>query len=94
MSLAEKSKQICDNRQVRTVVVVTVAVKLACAKDIATAKFPTEYSQSFSEWLVCLWRTSVVTSDFNHPSKEHINYISSGLSAEILNTQNDGQNSG
>ena len=48
MSLAEKSKQICDNRQVRTVVVVTVAVKLACVKDIATAKFPAEYSQSSS----------------------------------------------
>ena len=37
---------------------------------------------------------SAVTSDFNHPSKEYVNHISSGLSAEMMNTQNDGQNSG
>ena len=30
-----------------------------------------------------------VTGDFNHPSKEHINYISIDLSTEIMSIQND-----
>ena len=35
-----------------------------------------------------------VTGDFNHPSKYYINHISTNLSAEIMSTQNDDQNSG
>ena len=37
---------------------------------------------------------SAVTSDFNHPSEDYVNYISTDLSAEMMSTQNDGQNSG
>ena len=33
-------------------------------------------------------------SDFNHPSKDYINYVSTDLSAEIMITKNNGQNSG
>ena len=45
-------------------------------------------------WSVCLSRTSTVTSDFNHPSEDYINYISRALSAEMMCTQNNDQNSG
>ena len=55
---------------------------------------PNRMPKLFWKWLVCLSRTSTVTSDFNHPSKEYINCISSGLSAEMMSTQNNGQNSG
>ena len=34
--------------------------------------------------------TSPDTSDFNHPSKDYVNYNSTDLSAE-MSTQNDGQ---
>ena len=34
-----------------------------------------------------------LTRSFNHPSKEYINYNSTDLSNEIMNTQNHGQNS-
>ena len=59
---------------------VTDTVKLTCGKDVVAAA-------------VCLSRTSAVTIDFNHPSKGYINYISTDLSAEMMSTQNDGQNS-
>ena len=42
-------------------------------------------------WSVCSSRTSAVTSNFNRPSEDYINYISTGLSAEMMSTQNDGQ---
>ena len=58
-----------------------ITIKLACGKDIVAAA-------------VCLSRASAVTNDFNHPSKGYINYISTDLSAEIMSTQNDDQNSG
>ena len=32
--------------------------------------------------------------NFNHPSEDYINNISTDLSAEMMNTHNDGQNSG
>ena len=45
-------------------------------------------------WSVNLSRTSVVTSGFNHPSEDYINYISTDLTAAMICTQNDDQNSG
>ena len=37
---------------------------------------------------------SAVTSGFNHPSKDYINYISTDLTAAMVCTQNDDQNCG
>ena len=39
-------------------------------------------------------RAAAVTNGFSHPSKDYINYISTDLSAKMMSTQNDGQNSG
>ena len=65
---------------------------MACDKDIAAAA---EYNESvFWEWPVWLLRTSAVTSDFNRPYKDYINYISTDLSAEMMSIQNACQNSG
>ena len=87
MSRPEKSKQIIVHRQENT-----ATVNLARDKDIVVAA---ECNESFSwKWLVCLSRTSAVTSDFNHPSKDYINHISTDLSTEMTSTQNAGQNSG
>ena len=87
MSRPEKSKQIIVHRQENT-----VTVNLARDKDIVVAA---ECNESFSwKWLLCLSRTSAVTSDFNHPSKDYINYFSTDLSAEKMSTQKVGQNSG
>ena len=36
-------------------------------------------------------QTSAVTSDFNHPSKDYVNYISTDLSAQMMSIQNDAQ---
>ena len=58
------------------------------------SRMPNRMSKLFWKWLVCLLSTSAVTSDFNQPRKEYINCISSDLSAEMISTQNDGQNSG
>ena len=49
---------------------------------------------SKQKWSACLSRTSTVTSDFNHPSKDYITDVSIYLSTEMMSTQNDGQNSG
>ena len=38
--------------------------------------------------------TSSVTRDFKHPSEDYINYISTDLLAEMMNPQNDNQNTG
>ena len=38
--------------------------------------------------------TSAVAYDFNHTNKDYINFISADLSAQMMSTQNDGQNSG
>ena len=96
MSRAEKSKQIFDHRKEKTEVSVTVALKLACDKDKAAVERQQNATRIqpklFWKWLVSLARTSTVTSDFNHPRKEYINCISSDLSAEMMSTQNDGQN--
>ena len=71
---------------------VTVTVKLACDKDIVASA---EYSESFSESDQSAYQeTSAVTSDFNHPSEDYINYISTDLSAVTMSIQNDAQNSG
>ena len=70
----------------------TATENLACDKYIVAAA---EYNESFSwKWLACLSRTSAVTSDFNHPSKNYINYFSTDLSAEKMSTQKVNQNSG
>ena len=45
------------------------------------------------KWLACSSRTSAVTSDFNHPRKDYINYVYRDLSAEMMSTENDAQNS-
>ena len=37
---------------------------------------------------------SAFTSDFNHPSEDYVNCISTDLSAEMMSTQDDDQNSG
>ena len=55
---------------------------MACDKDIKAAA---EYSQSFSESdQSASQETSAVTSDFNHPSKDYVNYISTDLSAGMM----------
>ena len=67
---------------------------MACDKDIDIV-VAAEYSESFFwKWSIYLSQTSALPSDFNHPIKDYINYISTDLSAEMMNTQNDGQNSG
>ena len=38
--------------------------------------------------------TSADTNDFNHSSKDYVNFISTYLSAQLMSTQNDDQNSG
>ena len=38
--------------------------------------------------------TSADTNDFNHSSKDYVNFISTYLSAQFMSTQNDDQNSG
>ena len=54
-----------------------------------------EHRESFSESDQPAYEeTSAVTTDFNHPSKDYVNYISTDLSAQMMNTHNDGQNSG
>ena len=53
-----------------------------------------EYSKSFSENDQSAYQeTSAVTSDFNHPNEDYVNYISTDLSAKRISTQNYGQNS-
>ena len=59
-----------------------MTVKLPCDKDIIAAA---EYRKSFSESDQSAHKeTSVVTSDFNYPSKDHVNYISTDLSAGMM----------
>ena len=71
---------------------VTVTVKLACDKDVVAAA---EYSEMFSETKKSAYQEmSPFTSDFNHPSEDYVNYISTDLSAEMMSTQDDDQNSG
>ena len=38
--------------------------------------------------------TSTDTNYFNHPTKDYVNFISTYLSAQMMSTQNDDQNSG
>ena len=38
--------------------------------------------------------TSADTNDFNHSSKDYVNFISTYLSAQLMSIQNDDQNSG
>ena len=38
--------------------------------------------------------TSATTSDFNHPSEDYVNQISTNLSAQMMSNQNNGQNGG
>ena len=53
-----------------------------------------EYSESSSENEQSAYQeTSGVTYVFNHPSKGYINYIPADLSAQVMSTQNDDQNS-
>ena len=48
----------------------------------------------FWKWSICLSRTSTVTSGFNNPSKDYINFINTYFSAEMMSTENESQNSG
>ena len=51
-----------------------------------------EYRESFSESDQSSYQeTSAVTRDFNHSNKGYVNYIST--SAQMMGSQNDGQNS-
>ena len=53
----------------------------------------TEYSESFYESYQSTYQeTSAVTNDFNHPSKDYVNFISTDFSAQMRSTQNDVQN--
>ena len=38
--------------------------------------------------------TSADANDFNHPSREYVNFMSSDLVTQMMSTQNDDQNSG
>ena len=53
-----------------------------------------EYSESSSENEQSAYQeTSGVTYVFNHPREGYINYIPADLSAQVMSTQNDDQNS-
>ena len=53
-----------------------------------------EYSESSSENEQSAYQeTSGVTYVFNHPSEGYINYIPADVSAQVMSTQNDDQNS-
>ena len=86
MSRPEKSKQIFVHRQEKTRRWRHGYRKIGIYKDIVAA----EYSENFSEGDQS--RTSTVTCNFNYTSKDYINHISTDLSVEMVNTQNDGQN--
>ena len=63
---------------------VAVTVKLTWDNDIVVAA---QYSENFfQKWSVCLLWTSVATSDFGHPSKDYIIYISTDFLAEMVST--------
>ena len=53
-----------------------------------------EYSKSFSESDRSAYQECQVTGDFNYPSEDYTEYISTDLSAETMSTKNDDQNSG
>ena len=51
-----------------------------------------EYSESFFESDQSTYQErSAVTTDFNYPSEDYINFISADLSTQMMNTENDGQ---
>ena len=53
-----------------------------------------EYSEIISESDHSAYqKTLPVTNDFNHSSKNYVNFISTNFSAQIVSTQNDDQNS-
>ena len=55
----------------------------------------TEYNKSFHKsYQSTHQETSEVTNDFNHSSKDCVNFICTDLSAPVKSTQNDGQSSG
>ena len=61
---------------------------MACDKEwIAAAEYRKVFQKMFHQ------ETSEVTNDFNHPSEDYVNRISTDLSAQMISTQNDGQNS-
>ena len=66
---------------------VKVTVKFAYDKDIVAKQYTVKVS-------VCLSRTPAVTSDCNQPSEDYISYISTDLSVEMMNIQNDRKNGG
>ena len=52
-----------------------------------------EYRCNFYESDLSVYqKTSAVTNDFNYPSEDYVNFISTDLSAQMISTQNDGQN--
>ena len=53
-----------------------------------------EYNESFSESDQSAYQEGQQShSDFNHPSEDCINYVSTDLSAEMMSAHNDDQNS-
>ena len=59
------------------------------------SEYSSSSSESFSESDQSAYQeTSAVTNDFNHPSEDYVNFISTDLSAQMMSTQNNGQNSG
>ena len=65
--------------------------KLACEKHIVAAAQNT--AKAFLKMISLLIKKSAVTSDFNHPSEDYVKYICTDLSAEMMSTENEGQNS-
>ena len=66
---------------------ITFTIKLARDKEWLAV---TEYSESYSECDQSAYQvTSAVASNFNHPSKNYVNYISIDLSAQVMSPQND-----
>ena len=62
---------------------------MACDKEWIAAA---EYRKVFQK--MSHQETSEVTNDFNHPSEDYVNRISTDSSAQMISTQNDGQSSG
>ena len=51
-----------------------------------------EYRCNFYESDLSVYhKTSAVTNDFNHPSEDYVNFISTDVLVQIMSTQNDGQ---
>ena len=67
----------------------TVTVKLLFDKDIVAVA---EYNKSCSESDHSTYQQTPAVTNFNYPIEDYVNSISTDLSAQMMRTQNYGQN--